>query len=149
MGEIDIENLFRIYDQTNKIIKKHSLLYHFIIDHGSYETAIEFIGNKSFHPPLSKNWDSNPEIFCPDLLDYHNRIIIEYEEEIGEPRRGARLAKKGHSRIGDVDNKHDISRNQHYEKCGFRLLRIWDSDENWISTLEKFLTNVPSMNDKQ
>ncbi|GAF69781.1 unnamed protein product [marine sediment metagenome] len=149
MGEIDIENLFRIYDQANTIIKKHNLLYHFIIDHGSYETAIEFVGNSAFHPPLSKNWDTNPKIFCPDLLDYHNKVIIEYEEEIGSPRRGARLAKKGHAREGDIDNSHDQTRNQYYKMCGFRLLRIWDSDENWENRLEEFLLKLPSMNNKQ
>ena len=142
MGEVDIENLFRIYDHTNFIIKKHSLLFSFKIDHGTYETAIEFVGNRTFHPPISKNWDSNYDILCPDLLDYHNRVIIEYEEEIGEPQRGAALAKKGHSREGDFDTRRDERRNHYYTQGGFRLLRIWESDKLWREKVEEFLLNL-------
>ena len=149
MGQIDIENLFRIYDEVNRLIKHHSLLMHFTIDHGTYETAIEFIGKKSFHPPISKNWDTNPDIFCPDLLDYHNKIIIEYEEEIGEPRTGAKLAKKGHSREGDIDSKRDERRNNFYEQAGFRLIRIWESDEAWQKKLERSLLQLGSIDIKQ
>jgi len=139
MGQVDIQNLFRIYDEANSIIKKHSLLLHFMIDHGSYETAIEFIGERSFYPPISKNWDTNPDIFCPDLLDFHNKIIIEYEEEVGNPKSGAKLAKKGHNREGDVDNKRDSRRNEYYAQCDFKLLRIWESDKDWKEKLENFL----------
>ena len=39
------------------------------------------------------------------MLDYHNKIIIEYEEEVGERRSGAKLAKKGHHREDDMDTK--------------------------------------------
>jgi len=139
MGQVDIENLFRIYDEANSIIKKHSLLMRFTIDHGTYETAIEFVGKRSFHPPLSKNWDTNPDIFCPDLLDYHNKIIIEYEEEVGNPKSGAKLAKKGHNGEGDIDNKRDSRRNEHFINCDFKLLRIWESDDCWKEKLENFL----------
>ena len=142
MGGIDIENLFRIYNAANSIIKKHSLLISFTIDHGTYETAIEFVGNHFFHPPISKNWDSHPQIFCPDLLDWNNKIIIEYEEEIGKPLSGAKLAKKGHQREGDLDNKRDTKRNEFYKRGGFRLFRIYDSDKAWVAKLEKFLIRL-------
>ena len=146
MGEVDIENLFRIYDVANSIIKKHRLLISFTIDHGTYETAIEFVGNRFFHPPISKNWDSHPNIFCPDLLDWHNKIIIEYEEEVGEQRRGAFLAKKGHHREGDMDTKQDSRRNEYYKSGGFRVLRIWDSEQNWEKKLENFLLRYVQSN---
>ena len=112
---------------------------HFTIDHGTYETAIEFVGLKSFHPPISENWDGEPNIFCPDLLDWHNKIIIEYEEEVGERRRGAFLAKKGHNREGDMDNKRDTRREKFYMHRGFHILRIWESDKLWEEKLEAFL----------
>lgn len=146
MGEVDIENLFRIYDVANSIIKKHRLLISFTIDHGTYETAIEFVGNRFFHPPISKNWDSHPNIFCPDLLDWHNKIIIEYEEEVGQRRRGSFLAKKGHHREGDLDNKRDIRRGKFYKQAGFHILRIWESEKYWREKLEKFLVDLKNNN---
>ena len=146
MGQVDIESLFRIYEQTKKIIKQHNLEFSFKIDHGTYETAIEFVGNKSFHPPISENWDTHPDIFCPDLLDWPNKIIIEYEEEVGEQRRGAFLAKKGHHREGDMDNKRDTRRSIFYKHRGFHILRIWESDESWRKKLEKFLVDLKHNN---
>lgn len=142
MGLADIESLFRIYNQVKKIIKTHNLLFSFKVDTGSYETAIEFIENKPYHPPISKDWSTKPIIFCPDLLDWHNKIIIEYEEEVGEKRPGAKLAKKGHQREGDLDNKRDTRRTQYYKQGCFHILRIWESDELWKENLEKFLLKV-------
>jgi len=142
VGQIDIESLFRIYEQIKKITKQHNLEFSFKIDHGTYETAIEFVGVLSFHPPISENWDSDPNIFCPDLLDWHNKIIIEYEEEVGERRRGAFLAKKGHHREGDMDNTRDTRRGIFYEHRGFHILRIWESDKFWKKKLEKFLVDL-------
>jgi len=139
VGLIDIDSLFRIYEQIKKITKEHNLSCSFKIDHGTYETAIEFVGTLSFHPPISENWDSDPNIFCPDLLDWHNKIIIEYEEEVGERRRGAFLAKKGHHREGDMDNKRDTRREKFYMHRGFHILRIWESDKLWEKKLEAFL----------
>ena len=146
MGKVDIENLFRIYNAANSIIKKHSLLISFKIDHGTYETAIEFVGEKSYHPPISKNWDLHPDIFCPDLLDWHNKIIIEYDEEVGEPKRGSFLAKKGHHREGDMNNKRDTRREKFYKHRGFHILRIWESEKCWKEKLEKFLVDLKNNN---
>lgn len=142
MGEVDIENLFRISYLIKSIIKKHELPFHFKIDEGTYETAIEFIGSKPFHPPLSENWDGKPIIFCPDLLDWNNKIIIEFEEEVGNRRPGAHLAKKGHNREGDMDNKRDVRRGRYYKSGNFHILRIWESDIMWQEKLEKFLTSI-------
>ena len=149
MGLVDIESLFRIYEQVKKITKQHNLDFSFKIDHGTYETAIEFVGKKSFHSPISKNWNTNPDIFCPDLLDYHNKIIIEYEEGIGEPSTGAKPARKGHSREGDIDSKRDERRNNFYEQAGFRLIRIWESDKAWQKKLERSLLQLGSIDVKQ
>ena len=146
MGQVDIESLFRIYEQIKKIIKQNNLIFSFKIDHGTYETAIEFVGEKCFHPPISKNWDSHPDIFCPDLLDWHNKIIIEWEEEVGEQRRGAFLAKKGHHREGDIDNTRDARRGTFYKHSRFHILRIWESDDSWREKLENFLVNLKNNN---
>jgi len=141
MGHVDLESLFKIYYEVNSIKKRCNLNYDFKIDVGNYETAIEFIEKKPYHPPLSKDW-SNPVIFCPDLLDWHNKIIIEYEEEIGDRRPGAKLAIKGHNREGDIDNKRDSNRTTYYLSGGFHTLRIWESDVLWKEKLEKFLLGI-------
>lgn len=142
MGQVDIDNLFKIYYEINTIKKKHKLKFFFKIDHGSYETAIEFVGINHFHPPISQDWSEDPTIFCPDLLDYNKKIIIEFEEEVGEPRTGAKLAKKGHNREGDQANNRDSRRDRYYKQGGFRLLQIWKSDKDWRLKLEKFLLEI-------
>ena len=142
LGQIDIENLFKIYYEIQSIKKKHSLNYYFKIDEGTYETAIEFIGEKTYHPPISQDWSNHTDIFCPDLLDYDNKIIIEYEEEVGNRKPGAKLAKKGHHREGDLDTKRDTKRTFYYKEGGFTVLRIWESDVEWRDKLESFLLNL-------
>jgi len=145
MGHKDLVSLHKIYERIKIISKENNLSYNFRVDDGSWETAIEFIGEKSYHPPLSADWSNNPQIFCPDLLDYENKIIIEYEEEVGNPRSGAKLARKGHNREGDIPNKRDSKRNVFYADGNFTLFQIWDSDEDWAQKLEKFLithTNI-------
>lgn len=142
MGEIDIEPLMKIYRECVAICKEHQLPFIFQVDHGTYETAIEFIGSKSYHPPISENWNQNPEIFCPDLLDYYNKIIIEYEEEVGGRRPGAKLARKGHHREGDLDTKRDFKRNLYYKDGAFRVLRIYESDKLWQKKITDFLMKL-------
>jgi fructose/tagatose bisphosphate aldolase len=142
MGEIDIDHLMKIYRQCVRLCKKYQLPFTFHVDHGTYETAIEFIGSKSYHPPISENWNQNPDIFCPDLLDYEHKIIIEYEEEVGERQTGSKLARKGHHREGDMDTKRDIRRNLYYEDGKFRVLRIYESDILWQKKLANFLIEL-------
>ena len=142
MGEIDIEHLMKIYRECVSLCKEYDLSYSFRVDHGTYETAIEFIGSKSYHPPISENWNQNPDIFCPDLLDYYNKIIIEYEEEVGGRRLGAKLARKGHHREGDMDTKRDFRRNLYYKDGKFRVLRIYDSDKLWQKKIADFLRKL-------
>ena len=146
MGLADIDSLFRVYNHVQEIIKKHELSYSFKIDSGTYETAIEFIEEKPYHPPISNGWSTKPIIFCPDLLDWYNKIIIEYEEEVGDRRSGAYLAKKGHHREGDMDNKRDTRRGIFYKHRGFHILRIWESDKAWMEKLENFLVGLKKKN---
>ncbi len=141
MGQIDLDKLFNIYYEALFIAKKFNLPYRFKVDEGTYETAIEFINDTAHHPPISQTWQKKPIIFCPDLLDYPHKIIIEYEEEVGDTKLGARLAKKGHNREGDFNSKRDELRNKYYALGGFTVLRIWESDETWRSKLKDFMLN--------
>lgn len=139
MGHKDLMSLHRIYERIKIICRENHLSYNFKVDDGSWETAIEFIGERSYHPPISVDWSNNPQIFCPDLLDYENKIIIEFEEEIGPPRIGAKLAIKGHNHKGDLPNKRDFKRNEYYKDGNYTLFQIWKSDERWAQKLEKLL----------
>lgn len=142
MGHKDLISLHTIYEKIKTICKTNDLPFHFRVDDGDWETAIEFSDGKDYHPPISQSWSNNPTIFCPDLLDYPNRIIIEYEEEIGNKRPGAHLAKKGHNRYGDIANKRDERRNRFYNQRGFRYFQIWEYEKDWQQKLESFLLTM-------
>jgi len=137
MGIVDIEILMDINEQIKKLHTKYS----FKVDLGSFETAIEFTPIGYNHPPKAKSWvDLNGnEIKCPDLLAYDDKIIIEWEEEHGNKKSGAKFAIKGHSHKGDVDTTRDTERNRLYRLAGFRVLRLYDSDPDWKKELKLFL----------
>lgn len=142
MGIKDSDALHKIYEKVKIFCKENNLPYHFKVDDGSYETAIEFffLGEAKtpqwevIHPPRSKNWDTDPTILCPDIIDFENRLIIEYEEEGQKRLSGARLARKGHGAQGDIPNSKDSRRNDYYSWGGFRLLSFYEADlkeKNW------------------
>lgn len=145
MGVQDLEKLYPIYRACTEFCKLTELPFTFKVDSGNYETAIEFQDGFHIHPPKSKNWD-NTTILCPDILilSCDNIIgVIEFEEETGNRRTGAYLAKKGHGHEGDLDTKRDSRRNELYKITGFRVLRIWESHYNhntiWKLKLFQFL----------
>ena len=119
MGIVDYENLYKIYRISIDYCKQEKLPFHFKVDSGTFETAIEFWAMGCYHPPKSKNWKelkkTGNEIKCPDLLDYKHKMIIEYEEE-------SKSDKKGHT----SESKHDSHRDMLYRIAGFRLLKIWE-----------------------
>ena len=63
--------------------------------------------------------------FVPDLIDFKNKIIIEYQEECkgrqGVLRRRGKINKKGHDEFSDEDK--DIF----YELAKFNQLKIWEN----------------------
>ncbi len=144
MGEKDVEVLFQIYKEATK----HG--FYFKYDAGDFDTAIEFLpSGKPYHPPVANSWeeskDKGTEIKCPDLLDWDNKLIIEYEEETGNKRLGAKFARKGHGHEGDLDKERDDHRNKLYEKAGLKLFRIWQSyykDGSWKDKLKEWLNSV-------
>lgn len=138
MGIIDNQ----ILQDINKFIKSLNTKYTFKTDDGSFETAIEFTAIGYFHPPKSKTWEEldGNEIKCPDLLDWHNRRIIEYEEEPKAGKRGDKLGKKGHTE----ESEKDYHRDQLYRIAGFKILKIWETDYyngDYQSKLKQFLLN--------
>jgi len=140
MGEIDIEQIHKIYRACVDFCELTGLPFQFKEDLGTYETAIQFEDGYNVHPPTAKNWKNNPNIHCPDILDYENKIIIEFEEETGPRKPGAKMATKGHHHEGDYDTKRDTRRNANY--TNFRVFRLWQSiyeNENWKAKLFQFL----------
>jgi len=142
MGEVDVEILHDILETTKTLEKENNWGFKFRTDNGKFETAIEFTAIGYHHPPKSNSWEEakseQNEIKCPDLLDFHNRIILEYEEEEGRPKSGAYLAKKGHNELSDSDQHRDHL----YRIGGFRYFKIWESaykDGSYKKKLWKFL----------
>ena len=83
--------------------------------------------------------------FVPDLIDFKNKIIIEYQEESkgrqGVLRRRGKINKKGHDEFSDEDK--DIF----YELAEFNQLKIWENtsqteqDEELKNFLKKNTNN--------
>ncbi len=77
--------------------------------------------------------------FVPDLIDFKNKIIIEYQEESegrqGVLRRRGKINKKGHDEFSDEDK--DIF----YGLAKFNQLKIWENTplEKQKKELETFL----------
>ena len=142
MGNQDLERLYPVYRACVDFSKLADLPYSFKEDSGNYETAIQFQEGLSIHPPNAKNWDTNPDIICPDILDFEHKIIIEFEEETGNRKSGAHYARKGHGHEGDLSTKRDTRRNEYYEQYAFRVFRLWETtykNENWKIKLFEFL----------
>ena len=72
-------------------------------------------------------------------MDWHRKLIIEYEEEAGKKKGafGAKWGKRGHT---EYTNTRDKRRDDHYNK--FSMLKIWEhelKDETWKKKLFNFL----------
>lgn len=137
MGVIDAGPLFKIKYAALKYCKDNDLPFRFKIDLGTFETAIEFHTFGYYHPPRSKSWDEckaeGNEIKCPDLLDWYNRLIIEYEEEPKPGKPSGKLGKKGHTEESEKDSHRDML----YRIAGFKVLKIWESEFKSNSYLQK------------
>lgn len=139
MGEVDIAKLMEIYVFVLDFCKGRNIFFRFAVDEGKFETAIEFISfTEAVHPPISSSWTAlrknGNAIYVPDLLDFPNKIIIEYEEE-SKPMKGPKIIKKGHSEESTVD----MLRDKFYKDAGFRLFKVWESDIEWKKKLGEFL----------
>ena len=152
MGVQDLDRIHPVYRARVDYGKAAVLPFKFKVDSGNYETGLEFIRVDwcpsefiTHHPPISKNWDSNPNIVCPDILilKFNRPIgVIEFEEETGNKKSGAHYAKRGHGHYGDIDTKRDSRRNEFYKESGLQVFRLWELNfktKNWKTMIHKFL----------
>ena len=132
MGAQDLQKLFEIKNQIQQIDKKN--YYNFIIDsdtkEGRTRIIIDEFGTWIKTPNLTEEQASEYRKkgfrqFVPDLIDFKNKIIIEYQEECkgrqGVLRRRGKINKKGHDEFSDEDK--DIF----YELAKFNQLKIWEN----------------------
>jgi hypothetical protein len=147
MGIQDLEKLFSINQQIKKIDTGN--YYNFVIDTDTKEGKTRIIINEF---GVWKKMPILTEIqakgfrkkgfrqFVPDLIDFKNKIIIEYQEESegrqGVLRRRGKINKKGHDEFSDEDK--DIF----YGLAKFNQLKIWENTplEKQKEELETFLT---------
>ena len=132
MGVQDLEKLFDINQQIKQIDEKNH--YNFIIDtdtkEGKTRIVIDEFGTWKKTPCLTEEQATEYRKkgfrqFVPDLIDFKNKIIIEYQEECkgrkGVLRRRGKINKKGHDEFSDEDK--DIF----YELAEFNQLKIWEN----------------------
>jgi hypothetical protein len=146
MGAQDLQKLFEIKNQIQEIDKEKD--YNFIIDsdtkEGRTRIIIDEFGTWKKMPNLTEEQASEFRKkgfrqFVPDLIDFKNKIIIEYQEECkgrqGVLRRRGKINKKGHDEFSDEDK--DIF----YELAKFDQLKIWENtpQEEQNKELKDFL----------
>ena len=132
MGAQDLQKLFEIKNQIQEIDKEK--YYNFTIDsdtkEGRTRIIIDEFGTWKKMPNLTEEQASEYRKkgfrqFVPDLIDFKNKIIIEYQEECkgrqGVLRRRGKINKKGHDEFSDEDK--DIF----YELAKFNQLKIWEN----------------------
>ena len=146
MGVQDLQKLFEINQQIKQFDKKKH--YNFIIDtdtkEGKTRIVIDEFGTWKKTPYLTKEQaiqfrKKGFRQFVPDLIDFKNKVIIEYQEESkgrqGVLRRRGKINKKGHDEFSDED------KDLFYKLAEFNQLKIWEntSPEEQKEELKKFL----------
>ncbi len=145
MGAVDIAVLHPIYRECLELNKEHQWSFSFKEDSGDFETMIQFFDDqpnrlRAVRPPIAENWDTMDLCNAPDIMDFENRIIIEYEEESRPGKRMGKIGKKGHW----SESKRDENRDKNYKAAGFRVCKIWESEMKkgpWNLKLFHFLAD--------
>jgi len=146
MGHRDLLRIFPVVKYIRELEKKHNWGYVFRWDQGNKETwiGIDKQDGKIIYGYQAEDMNREKlfkqyKTFVPDIIDYEMKTIIEFEETPGKPRKGARLAKKGHD--PDGNDKRTTIRDFYYEMAGFELFKVFDYqiEEEWKLLLKKFL----------
>ena len=153
MGIQDLNKLFEIHREIKKIDTENK--FNFVIDtdtkEGKTRIVIDEFGTWKKTPSLTEEQASEFRKkgfrqFVPDLIDFKNKLIIEYQEESkgrqGILRRRGKINKKGHDEFSDEDK--DIF----YELANFNQLKIWENTdvEEQRKEMKEFLEIFASKN---
>lgn len=143
MGHVDIEKLHKIYRACTDFSTLGSLPFRFLEDAGHQETAIIIREDGIVSRPdrieitvgeLAGIEKIQARCFVPDVMDFTNKIIVEFEETYT-------TKKKGHD--PDGNDLRTSWRDLYYGLGAFRLLKIFDyefKDERvWKIKLFRFL----------
>jgi hypothetical protein len=141
------DRLYPVYRHATDISKMHYLPFSFKVDSGNYETSIVF--NLETGSCRKGNENETPDdvrypekMIVPDVCDYEHKIIVEFDEETGNRRTGAKYAKKAHGHEGDLPGKKDSRRNECYNRAEFHFHQVWESKfkkKLWTIPLTEFL----------
>ena len=112
--------------------------YDFIIDDRNQSTSIMIHENGDYFR-YSHDWskstydfyrDTGYRHFVPDLVDYHKKVIIEYQESA---KKTGKHTIKGHDALTDED------KDLYYQLAGFKQIKVWDYDIWWKNTIARKL----------
>ena len=134
MGIQDLERIYPLYRYLTDCYSK----FRWEIDSGQMETVIAIQPDGKFWRPKVLG-DAEPEycrIFVPDIMCYHAKIIIEYQEQPHPRKHRGRYKKKGHTELSDE------TKDSFYTYAGFRQIKIWDDDPHWKITLDTALVKL-------
>jgi len=137
VGGRDIDRLYAVYQRTIEAERALNLGFSFKWDLGTFETAIIIEESGTWRKPApSENWEfikPNEALFCPDLIDYASKAIIEFEE-MPTPR------KKGHTEESARDTRRDSA----YHSAGFDVLKIWEDTEkgDYLSLIKSYFLQI-------
>jgi hypothetical protein len=151
LGEKDLERIHPVYRFCVELSKEKNWPFQWKVDSGQHETAIQIFENgQIFSPPMNSMMtkammqgnEIQSRIFEPDILAFHDKIIIEYEEE-AKPHTGwfRAMFHKGHTQ--ELLTPRDEERDKFYSAIAnppFKLFKVWQSDKRWKKKLEEFLT---------
>ena len=138
MGFYDLEVLMVLRDYIQGF---HGI--EFKIDKAKFDTAI-FINEYGKLVIPEPNTDAAAlkkqgfKEFVPDLWNYNLMAAIEYQEE-PKPMKGPKIIKKGHTEFSDEE------KDLYYKIAGIRQLKIWESNPNWMETIDSFICKITNM----
>jgi len=135
----DFDILHKIYDEVQRLNKELGLKQIWKVDNGFFETRIDISENGEYDIGNGKLPDNGFEMFCPDLICFKNKLIIEYEEE-AQPHSGYAGAKLNKGHFPELLNKRDTIRDDYYKRAGFTLLKVWEGDIRH-KLLDQYITN--------
>lgn len=140
MGHNDLMQLYPIVQECKRLESIYNWGFKFEWDQGDFETRIDISEDGVWSKGSNILPVSGFEMFCPDIVEFSDQFIIEFEEE-AKPNTGYHRAKKHKGHFQELLTVRDEIRDKYYKLAGFEVLKIWESDGEWKVKLKKFLVD--------